>query len=204
MSMLRDKAGLRWVAGFTALPLLSPGIALAASAEGEAAGGPGLPQLDFSTYPSQLFWLLISFVVLYILMSRVAMPRIAEVLEERQSKIADDLDKAESLKTNAEQVKAEYEKAVADARSEAHAVNRKTADEITAANAEAEAEAGREIAKKIQDAEASIEKARAEALSNVKTVATEVAGVAVDKLIGVSVGADEVQAAVDASAGRAV
>ena len=62
------------------------------------ASGPKLPQLDIATYASQIFWLTVTFVVLYFLVAKIAMPRIAEVLEGRQERIEDDLDKAETLK----------------------------------------------------------------------------------------------------------
>ena len=68
------------------------------------ASGPKLPQLDIVTYSSQIFWLAISFIVLYFLVAKIAMPRIAEVLEERQERIEDDLDKAETLKKEAYQM----------------------------------------------------------------------------------------------------
>ena len=80
-----------------------------------------MPQFETAApfFWSQVFWLIVAFVVLYLLMSKIALPRIAEVLEERQDKIDDDLAKAEKLKNEAEQVLAEYEKAIADARSSA-------------------------------------------------------------------------------------
>ena len=73
-------------------------IPQAKAASGDA--GPKLPQLDVQTYASQIFWLVVSFIVLYFLVAKVAMPRISEVLEERQERIEDDLDKAETLKTS--------------------------------------------------------------------------------------------------------
>ena len=81
---------------FLALVLLGHGATAASS-----SSGPKLPQLDLTTYSSQVFWLIVSFVVLYFLVAKLAMPRIAEVLEERQERIEDDLDKAETLKKEA-------------------------------------------------------------------------------------------------------
>jgi F-type H+-transporting ATPase subunit b len=74
------------------------------------ASGPKLPQLDIETYASQIFWLIVTFIVLYFLVAKIAMPRIAEVLEGRQERIEDDLDKAETLKKEAYLVRVEYEK----------------------------------------------------------------------------------------------
>lgn len=166
----------------------------AAFAAGE--GGGTLPQLEIGTFPTQVFWLFVTFAVLYIAMSKVAIPRIADVLEERQERIADDLEKAEKMKADAEEVRANYEQALADARAESLAQTRKTADEIAAANAKAEAAAAKEAADRVKAAEDSIAAARAEALANVKGMASEVAGEAVKKLIGVTVSASDLDKAV--------
>ena len=103
---LRRVSGVA-IKAFLALVLLGHGATAASS-----SSGPKLPQLDLATYSSQVFWLVISFVVLYFLVAKLAMPRIAEVLEERQERIEDDLDKAETLKKEAYQVRIEYEKAL--------------------------------------------------------------------------------------------
>jgi len=181
-------------ASFAAV-VLATGSALAAGGE----GGAKLPQLDFNTFAGQIFWLVISFIVLYVLVSRVAVPRISEVLEERQERIADDLDKAETLKKEAEQVRAEYEKALAEARDKAHAATREAQDAAAKSAAEAETAAGEKLATMLKDAEERIGAARSEALSNVRSVARDVAGDAVNKLIGVQVSGDQIDQVVDAA-----
>ncbi|MDB4198503.1 F0F1 ATP synthase subunit B', partial [Ascidiaceihabitans sp.] len=65
------------------------------------ASGPGMPQLDFSTWGNQIFWLVITLVVIYLILSRVALPRIASVLAERQGTITNDIAAAEDLKAKA-------------------------------------------------------------------------------------------------------
>ena len=160
-------------AGVTGTLALFPAAALAA-AEGEASGG--LPQLDVSTYPSQLFWLAVTFVVLYVLMSKVALPKIADVLEERQERIESDLGKAEQLKTEAEAVRADYEKAVAEARASAHALSKDASDAVAAKAAEAETEAAKKSAEQMKRAEARIANAKRAALEGVRTVAKDVFG----------------------------
>ncbi|WP_420403613.1 F0F1 ATP synthase subunit B' [Nisaea sp.] len=177
--------------------------ALALAAEGALAasdgGGGTLPQLDIGTFPTQVFWLFVTFIVLYVAMTKVAIPRIEYVLEERHSKLAEDLDKAGKLKADAEEVQANYEKALADARGSAQELVGAAKEEVSKANAKAEAEADAAAVTKVKEAEASIDAARTEALSNVKDVVSEVAGDAVQKLIGVKVTKTELNKAVAAA-----
>ena len=96
-----------------------------------------MPQMDFSTFSPQLIWLAITFIGLYLLMSRVALPKIGGVIEQRQSKIADDIDAAQSLKNDTDKAIAAYEQALAEARAKAHAIAQETRDKL---NAEVDAE----------------------------------------------------------------
>jgi F-type H+-transporting ATPase subunit b len=86
------------------------------------AGESGMPQLDFATYPSQVFWLLIVLVLLYVMLSRYAIPRISSVLEERQDSIADDLEKALSLRKQAALAEESYKRFARDAQAQVRAV----------------------------------------------------------------------------------
>ena len=124
-------------------------VATAAS----SSSGPKLPQLDLATYSSQVFWLIVSFVVLYFLVAKLAMPRIAEVLEERQERIEDDLDKAETLKKEAYQVRIEYEKALSAAREKAQDATRHAQEEIAKRSAEAESAAQVKVTVMLEEAE---------------------------------------------------
>jgi F-type H+-transporting ATPase subunit b len=92
----------------------------------DAHGKPGLPQLDISTFASQLFWLLISFVILYTVISRVAAPKIGGVIQDRANRIRGDLETAAKAKRDSEAAIAGYEKALADARTR----GLKTSDEL--------------------------------------------------------------------------
>jgi len=96
------------------------------------AAAAGLPQLNVSTFSSQVVWLVITFVVLYVLMSKIALPRIGEVLEERQNKIDDNLAKAEELKAQAEAALGAYETSLSDARGQAQAAIRDVKDKAYA------------------------------------------------------------------------
>ncbi|MBN2752193.1 MAG: F0F1 ATP synthase subunit B', partial [Rhodospirillaceae bacterium] len=100
-----------------------------------------MPQFDPTSFPSQLFWLATTFIALYVLMSKVALPRIGDILEERQKRISDDLDMAERLKTETEAAIAVYEKALSDARVTAQA----EISRVMAANAAEAAERHREL-----------------------------------------------------------
>ena len=122
---------------------------------------PQFEQVDF--FLSQLFWLAVIFTGLYFVMARVALPRVAEVLEERSERLAEDLERAEKLRQEAEEVVAGYEAALSKARSEAAGVLSETGKEIQALTAKREAEFAKELARKTAAAEARIAAAKAEA-----------------------------------------
>lgn len=186
------RIGLAAVAAVAAVPSW-------AATDAHGGEGGGLPQLDATTYPTQIFWLIVSFILLYIVMSKVAIPRIADVLEERQERIEDDIETADRLRAEAEAVKAEYEKAVADARSQAHDLVRKAMDEIAASHATAEAEAAKKTAETTKAAEARIAEQRTEALESLKSVASDAAAEATTKLTGLKVSDAKVGKAVEAA-----
>ena len=92
----------------------------------------GMPQLDFSTFPNQIFWLVVTLVVIYLILSRVALPRIGAILAERQGTISNDLAQAENLKAKAVEAEEAYNKALADARAEAQRIIGEARAEIQA------------------------------------------------------------------------
>ena len=144
-----------------------------------------MPQLDSSFFAPQLIWLAITFVILYLLMARVALPRISEVLEARQDRIAHDLDAAASLKAEAEAALAAYEASMAKAHSEAQALLAQAAEERAGEDAARQAELDARLAGQLADAEARINQAREAAMAAVGEVAGDVARSATAKLIGV-------------------
>lgn len=150
-------------------------LAAAAAAAGEAAehAKGGLPQLDFGTFPSQIFWLLIAIVVLFWLMANVALPRISSVLEERADAIADDLDRAEDFRRKAAEAEAAYQQALVDARAKAQAIAAETRTEIQKDVDAATAKADAEIAARAAEGEARIAEIRDSALASVREVAEE-------------------------------
>src|SRR5208282_1004281 len=90
-----------------------------------------MPQLDLATFPTQLIWLAITFVALYLVMAYAGLPRLGGIIERRHARISSDLDKAQRMKAEAEAVIAAYEKALAEARTKAQAVLRETANQLS-------------------------------------------------------------------------
>ncbi|MFC4347497.1 F0F1 ATP synthase subunit B' [Kordiimonas lipolytica] len=149
----------------------------------EEAGG--LPQLNFATYEEQVVWLFLTFIVLFVIVSRLVLPRVTKVLEEREERIANDLDTAERLRKDADDVREAYEEASAKARKQAQDTILKAKEKIQADIAKAQAELEETLAAKAAEAEARISKAREEALAGVGDVASDVAADLVAKLAGI-------------------
>ncbi|MEL6533633.1 MAG: F0F1 ATP synthase subunit B' [Pseudomonadota bacterium] len=142
---------------------------------GAEASSAGMPQLEFSTFPNQIFWLVVALVVIYVLLSRVALPRIAGVMAERQGTITNDLAAAEDLKRQAADAEAAYEKALSDARAEAQEIAAKTRAEIQADLDEAMAQADARIAEQSAESEGRIAEIQAGALQSIEDVARDTA-----------------------------
>lgn len=142
----------------------------------DANGGAiGLPQLCVDWIPNQIFWLLVSLVLIYILVAKVAMPRIGGILAERKGTITSDLAMAEELKQKARDAEASYVQALADARSEAGRIVAKAKADIQADLDVATAKADAEISARAAESERKISEIRASALENVTEVAKETA-----------------------------
>ncbi len=141
------------------------------------AGGSaiGMPQLCIDWFPNQIFWLVVTLVAIYLILSRVALPRIASVLAERRGTITNDIAAAEELKLKAADAEKAYEKALADARSEAMRIAAETRAEIQGELDQAMAKADAEIAARASESEARIAEIRDGALEAVKDVAKDTA-----------------------------
>ena len=160
-----------------------------------------MPQLDPAVWPTQLVWLAITFIALYLVIWRVALPRVAEVLEARQRKLDDDLKKATALKEEAEAILAEYERMRADAQASAHHALQKTHDEMKAEAERQSQELARRLNKQTEEAEARIDAAKSAALASLEGTVKEVVAAATEKLIGVKAGPQEIDRAVGAVMG---
>lgn len=143
-----------------------------------------MPQLNFADYPPQLVWLAITFLVLYLLLSRLALPRIGAAIEAREGKLKGDLDRAEKLKSEAEAAIETYRKAIAEAQAGSQAVLKQAAAAVAAEAAKREAAFAAEINARTKTAEEGIAAAKTAALGDLRAVAAEAAGELVARLTG--------------------
>src|SRR5579871_1289696 len=158
-----------------------------------------MPQLDISTFPTQLVWLAITFVALYLVLSMVAIPRIGKVLEERQRRVDDDLERASALKAEAEAAMTAYEKSMTAARNGARDILRQAADAIAKQSEARQRALGDKLAAQIKDGEARIAASKNQALAEIQNVAADLARDMAQKLADVTVDAGAAKAAVNAA-----
>lgn len=158
-----------------------------------------MPQLDIAYFPPQLVWLAITFVVLYFLMAKLAIPRISDVLESRQNRISSDLEEARRLSEDAEKAKADYEASLADSRAKAHGIVSELKASMAKEQDASKAKLDEKLATKAQEAEAGIKSAKETALSHVREIAADAAKSTVSKLVALDVSEADISAAVDAS-----
>ena len=165
------------------------------TAHSEVPARHGFPPFEAEHFPSQLVWLAISFVLLYVLMSKIALPRIGSILAERNRLVSDDLAAAERLKEQSNAAHAAYEKALHDARNRAQTIASSTREQQAR---EAEALHKRLEAQfhdRFAAAEQSIAKSRAVAMGSVRAIAGETASAIVERLIGQSPRQEEIAGA---------
>lgn len=158
----------------------------------------GLPQLDIATWPGQLFWLAVTFGLLFFVLWRSVLPRIGMAIENRRDRIADDLDAAASLKQQSEDSAAEYERLLTEARSKAHAMAMSNRESVEAETAAEAAQADEEIAKRQSAAETRISDMREKALGKVHDIAVDTTQAIFTELTGTQADAKALKAAVDA------
>jgi F-type H+-transporting ATPase subunit b len=144
----------------------------------------GMPQLDFSTFPTQLFWLAVTFVVLYVLMKWLALPQVAAMIEARRNHLDADLARAEQLKAEAEVAMAAYQKTLADARAAAQARMRETTERLAAEAAERQRQVSEALSQQTAAAEREIAAAKQQALSEMHQIAIEVGRAITERITG--------------------
>ena len=156
-----------------------------------------MPQLDASGFSSQLFWLTISFIILYIILAKTLLPRIAVILETRAETVKSSIEKAEMLKSEAERVRDEYERTVLDIKARAKQLIVETQLRNAETLIQQEAALAAKIEKKLQDSEANIGKAKQNAMANIVPVVSDVASLITKSLAYYTPEASELQTAIN-------
>lgn len=149
----------------------------------EAASG-GLPQFDFSTWASQIFWLVIVFGILYFILAKFILPKLADGIVERKDRISDDLDSASRMQAKAEEAEKAYNQKLADARAKAHNVAETTRQSVNDELSKEASAADEDMSKHAVAAEERINALRQKALANVEAVASETAAEILEHLTG--------------------
>ena len=179
----------------------SHGNAKGATAHTSAEGGHKAPFPPFQkeTFASQLVSLLIAFVALYLIVSRVALPKVGKTIDDRQAKIEGDLAEAQKLKDESDNALKAYEADLAAARSRAQAIGSETREKLNAASEAERKSLEDKLSVKLADAEKTIAATREAAMSNVRGIAADAATAIVQRLTGVVPDGKAVASAVDAS-----
>ena len=162
-----------------------------------AHGGGVFPPFQTETFASQLLWFAITFGLLYVLMSRVALPRVASVLEKRTSRLAHDLEEAQRLKTRSEQAAEAYEKSLAEARTKAKAIAQETRDKLNAAADVRRKALEADLHAKLEASEQTLRAQTMQAMSNVRGIAADTAVAIVERLTGRAPDRAKIEAALD-------
>ena len=155
----------------------------------------GFPPFQTRNFPSQIVWLALTFILLYVLMSRIALPRIGSILAERSKRVSEDLMAAQRFKEQSEAAGTAYEKALADARVRAQGIANATRERQAAAAEETRKRLETELHERLAAAEKSIGTTRTAAMSNVRSIASETASAIVERLIGKTPAPQDVSAA---------
>jgi F-type H+-transporting ATPase subunit b len=179
---------------------LTAALVVGASGAASAASG-GMPQLNPHTFAPQVIWLAITFVVLYLIMSKLAVPAISDTLEKRQGKIQADLDAAEKASEETRALVAAYEKRLADSREQARRLHREQAEADSAAATARLAELGNTLNARIDEAEQRIGQQRQVVLEGLEDMAHDIAADVYSKLAGQSADAGTLKAKVAAAKG---
>jgi F-type H+-transporting ATPase subunit b len=162
----------------------------------------GLPQLNPHDFAPQLIWLVITFVLLFMIMKWVALPRIGDVLDERRDRVQRDLDAAERFKQETEKALAEYEKALGNARASAMGMAREAHEKLNSEVENERAKVDEQIGTKLAEAESRIAATKSQALASVNEIAADTVSAIVAKLLGENVSANEVKRALEPGAGE--
>ena len=156
-----------------------------------------MPQLDFATFPTQLFWLAVTFIILYVLMKWLVLPQVATMIKARRDQLDADLASAEQLKAEAEAALAAYQQVLATARAQAQAVVKQTTERVAAEAAERQRQLNEALAGRISAAEGQIAAAKERALSEIHQIAIELGLAVTERITGSAPDTAKMAAAVD-------
>jgi F-type H+-transporting ATPase subunit b len=146
--------------------------------------GRGFPPFDSQTFASQLLWLAITFVALYLLMSRVGLPRVQGILDARRQRIDDDVAQAQQFKEQSDAALAAHEQALSEARARAQALASERREKAAAVAEARRKEVETKLNAHIAEAEKTIAQKQAAAMANVRSIAGEAAAAIIERLIG--------------------
>jgi len=158
-----------------------------------------MPQLDPSTFTTQLFWLFVAFTVLFLIVWKVALPRITDVREVRQNRIDDDLDKASEMKAEADSVLEAYEQALAAATNEAQELQRQAAAELAGERTRLQEELAQTLSGRAREAEDRINAEQQRAVENIREATLGVVQDAAERLIGSPISESDADVAIRAA-----
>jgi F-type H+-transporting ATPase subunit b len=159
-----------------------------------------MPQLDIASFLPQLFWLAVTFLVLYLLMAKVALPQVGAVIDARSAKIDGDLAAAEQARQGTERLIAAHDQAMRQAYVEAQRLVKLATDSVAAEAARRDAELKLVLDKEAEQAEFRIAEARHSALAQLLGMSADAAAAAVGRLGGIAVTPDQANAAVESAA----
>jgi F-type H+-transporting ATPase subunit b len=169
----------------------------ATEAHGGAHEDVGFPPFATETFGGQLLWLAITFAVLYTLMSRLVLPRLTGIIENRRAMIAKDLDDAAAMKTRAEEAGTSYDKALAEAKGRAQALAQETRAKLSAESDARRKALEADLNARLAESEATITARKAEAMGHVRGIARDTASAIIERLTGRAPAPQSVEAALD-------
>lgn len=179
--------------------MAEPQDAVTQTQVGQQGGGESaFPPFNTETFPSQLFWFALAFIVLYLTMSRVALPRVAAIFKNRASRIAKDLGEANALQRQAEEARLAYEKTLAEAKAESQALAQSTRSALAKESDTKRKTLDAELQAQLSAAEKQIALVKTQAMGNVDSIARETAAAIVEHLSGRSADSGEIAQAVSA------
>lgn len=164
---------------------------------GHGGGHGGFPPFEPASFASQLFWLAITFIALYLIVSRLALPRVGGIIENRRNTIEGDLAQAQEMKDKSDREIAAYERELADARARAQTIANETRDSLNAQTEATRKTLDAQLAAKLVDAEKTIAATRQAAMTNVRGIATDTAAAIVQRLTGATPDSAAIGNAVD-------